>query len=376
MDEAGTVYGYAVAVDPRGRLRYGHVDGRTAEFHPLWLRERAPDPATTDPQTGQRLIEAADIPLDLAVTDACVENDGVRLSFSDGHSTVFSFAVLDEAISGRAEERRLWGRDLTPLPQADAQAVVTDDAALHAMLEALDRYGCVIVRGLAATEDGMSPVVDRIGPLRRTNWGGIADVKAIPSAYDLTMTARHLEKHADNPYRDPIPGYIFLHCIVNNAEGGDSEIADGFAVAERMRREHPEEFSILTTVRPRFRYVDETTHLEHEGPLIELGSSGEVFRVRYSNRTETVDALEPDVLDPYYRARARFHALINSPEMTVQFKLGPGDMIVMDNYRLLHGRRGYKLETGMRHLRQGYVDRDTLQSRRRILARSHKKAVS
>lgn len=353
-----------------GRLRLAAPDAGPAVFHPVWLRERAPDAGTTDPQTGQRLIEAADLPLDLAVTRAEVRGEAVTVAFSDGHVSDFPLDLLRAALRPPTQERRLWDGSLNPIPRADAAAVIGDDAALYEMLREVHVTGFVVVSGLAATEDGMQPLLDRIGPNRRTNWGGIADVKAIPSAYDLTMTARHLEKHADNPYRDPIPGFIFLHCIVNNADGGDSDIADGFAVAERLKRDHPEDFAVLTDVCPRYRYEDETTFLEHEGPLIELDAAGRLHRVRYSNRTERIDALDPGLLDRYYRARARFHALMNSPEMTVTFKLGPGDMIIMDNYRLLHGRRGYKLETGMRHLRQAYVDRDTMQSRRCVLART------
>ena len=36
-------------------------------------------------------------------------------------------------------------------------------------------------------------------------------------------------------------------------------------------------------------------------------------------------------------------------------------------YRLLHGRTAYQLEGGVRHMRQGYVDRDSTASRRQVL---------
>jgi len=41
--------------------------------------------------------------------------------------------------------------------------------------------------------------------------------------------------------------------------------------------------------------------------------------------------------------------------------------LMMDNYRLLHGRTGYTLATGSRHMRQCYLDRDAVGSRRRLL---------
>ena len=67
-------------------------------------------------------------------------------------------------------------------------------------------------------------------------------------------------------------------------------------------------------------------------------------------------------------ARAAFWKLIApSSPLTLRFRLQPGELLMMDNYRLLHGRTGYTLATGSRHMRQCYMDRDTVQSRRRLL---------
>jgi hypothetical protein len=50
----------------------------------------------------------------------------------------------------------------------------------------------------------------------------------------------------------------------------------------------------------------------------------------------------------------------------VRLKLDAGDMLIMDNYRLLHGRTAFQLEGGVRHMRQGYLDRDSVGSRQRV----------
>lgn len=353
-----------------GRRLTLRAANRERDFAALWLRERAPDDVTLDPQTGQRLIEAAQLPLDLAVTAARVDGAALDVRFSDGHRTTFKLGnLLDDrgAETWVAEGLTLWDATLEALPQTDFAAACHDDDALLAMLEALERYGFVKVGGVPVIEDGMQALIDRIGPLRRTNWGGIADVKSVANAYDLTMTQRGLEPHTDNPYRDPIPGYIWLHCLSNAAEGGDSTLTDGFMAALRLRDEAPEHFECLTRLSPTFRYSDATTDLESEGPLIELDSHGRLARVRYSNRTERVAAHDPALLETYYAARQHFYQLITSEALTVQLKLAPGEMLIMDNYRLLHGRTAYQLEGGVRHLRQGYVDRDSTASRRRVL---------
>ncbi|SDM53112.1 gamma-butyrobetaine dioxygenase [Franzmannia pantelleriensis] len=340
---------------------------QSQEFTALWLRERSPDPQTRDPRTGQRLIEAAELPLGLRLESADSVDHALRLHFSDGHRCEVPLQeLLDEAVD---PPQRLWDAASAPAPRADFATALSDDGALLAMLDALQRDGFVMVSGVPGEADGMRPLIDRIGPLRRTNWGGIADVKSVANAYDLTMTQRGLEPHTDNPYRDPIPGYIWLHCLTNAAEGGDSTLADGFMAARLLRERDPEAFDCLSRVRPGFRYRDDTTHLESEGPLIELDSQGEPMRVRYSNRTERVPALAPDVLDAYFAARRAFHELITGEELTLHLKLDPGQMLIIDNYRLLHGRRAYQLAGGVRHMRQGYVDRDSTASRRRVLRR-------
>ncbi|RTR06458.1 2-trimethylaminoethylphosphonate dioxygenase [Halomonas nitroreducens] len=359
-----------VRLSPDGQRLTLDLDTGPREFAALWLRERTPDAETLDPRTGQRLIEAAELPLDLAVEHAELDGETLALCFSDGQAARFPLAELraeDRPRETIAPGRTLWDAGLSEPPRADFATALADDTALLGMLEGLHRYGFVLVSGVPIDEDGMQALIDRIGPLRRTNWGGIADVKSVADAYDLTMTQRGLEPHTDNPYRDPIPGYIWLHCLTNAADGGDNTLVDGYRAAQVLAERGPAAFDCLTRVTPGFRYRDETTWLESEGPLIELDGQGRVIRVRYSNRTERVAALPTEELARYYAARRAFYELITSDELTVHLKLDPGQMLIMDNYRLLHGRRAYELAGGVRHLRQGYVDRDSTASRRLVL---------
>lgn len=44
----------------------------------------------------------------------------------------------------------------------------------------------------------------------------------------------------------------FLHCINQAKEGGESEVVDGFHMAEQLQREDPEAFQTLTSLRVDF----------------------------------------------------------------------------------------------------------------------------
>ena len=61
--------------------------------------------------------------------------------------------------------------------------------------------------------------------------------------------------------------------------------------------------------------------------------------------------------------------MLDSPEYRSQFKLAAGDLFIVDNLRVLHGRTGYAATSGERHLQGCYADRDGLRSRLAVLSR-------
>ena len=74
-------------------------------------------------------------------------------------------------------------------------------------------------------------------------------------------------------------------------------------------------------------------------------------------------------LDKYYSARKFLSDLYNSDEYRIEFKLMPGDLMMMDNHRLLHGRTSYDPNEGNRFLQGCYIDYDSSEGRLRHLIR-------
>ena len=246
---------------------------------------------------------------------------------------------------------------------------MSSNQVLRETLQTVGSRGVACVRGIPVEMDQLEYFAQRVGPVKETNWGRVTDVKNMPNPYDLTVTTRSLSAHADNPYRHPAPGYIFMHCIKNSASGGVSTLIDGFHAAEKLRKDDPEAFQDLTTIQPNFTHIDYSAILNDTGPLIQTDERGDITRIRFSNRTEQIPPLSPDILNRYYRARKAFARYIFSEEFTVNIKLTPGDGFIWDNYRILHGRTAFDESTGMRHMRHCYMDRDTLSSRFKCLLR-------
>jgi gamma-butyrobetaine dioxygenase len=357
-------------------LQIGWPDGFMHGFHPIWLRELSFEASEKDPATGHRLYEAAFLPLDQTIRRATTRGqDGLALEFSDGHCCGFDLDDLRVAAERTLPddlvgERILWDARSWRPAWRDCDSIAAAPAGLLAFFDDLAKFGVALVRGLPVEADGLPAVTDLIGPIRETNWGGLADVRSMANGYDLSMTARALEPHVDNPYRLPQPGYIFLHCLVNDAVGGETMLIDGFNVVARLERENPRHVATLCSTPINFSYRDDTAILEHYGHLIERRPDGRVSRVIFHNRSDQVVAADPTELTAYYAARRAYADLIWSPDMQATFKLAPGEAYVVDNYRILHGRRAFDAGGGERHLRQCYMDRDIVSSRQKVLLRS------
>ena len=358
------------------RLQLKEADGFSHTYNAIWLREATSHPEFRDPKTGHKLADGDLIPLDIRITAANVKNGGLDVAFSDGHATTYPLNDLRRAAEKPLSDdlegsKKLCDASLDPLPWHNLDDLKSCPQALLAALNDVGRLGFALVRGVPTRLDGVREFIDLIGPMRVTNNGTIQDVKAVPpeKAYDLSMTPRALEPHTDNPYRIPQPGYVLLHCLANDAEGGESGLTDGFYVAEQMRREHPGLFETLCNVPIVWRYADEQAILEDTSPFIDLALDGSIKHVRYHGRSDRVAAIDADTLDKFYKARRIFAGLINSDSIQIRFKLDPGEMYMVDNYRMIHSRKAFKLTTGSRHMRQAYFDRDVVQSRQKTLRR-------
>ncbi|HEY1725061.1 MAG TPA: TauD/TfdA family dioxygenase [Steroidobacteraceae bacterium] len=356
------------------QLSIEYADGRRHALHPLWLRERCQDAATLDLRTGQRLQDPSDFDLRLVVSAVSQSAPGrFQLRFSDGHEgEVCERELLTEAQLAPGDHDlpapKPWDAHL----QLDAAARWSDPASEPELLAWLTRFlehGFIIFSQVPTEPRAILRVATTFGFVRVTNFGELFEVRSTPQASDLAYTAVPLDAHTDNPYRWPVPGVQLLHCLVNETAGGLSTLVDGFAAAAALRELDPEAFGVLAHTAVRFRYRDADTELVASAAPIELDAAGRVQAIHFSPRLDFVPLQPPAALDRYYRARQTFDHLLRSPQFEIRFLLQPGELLMMDNRRLLHGRTGFDPAEGLRHLQGCYIDIDGPRSRYRVLRR-------
>ena len=128
-------------------------------------------------------------------------------------------------------------------------------------------------------------------------------------------------------------------------------------------------YKSLNEVKVRFKFTDKEGVLEDWSELIHLDDNRDVKQVRFSPRLDYVPVREKEKLDLYYKARKKLSELYNSKKYRIEFKLEPKDLLMMDNYRLLHGRTSYEASEGNRFLQGCYIDYDSTEGKLRHLKR-------
>jgi alpha-ketoglutarate-dependent taurine dioxygenase len=143
-----------------------------------------------------------------------------------------------------------------------------------------------------------------------------------------------LDLHTDGfAYGDRAPDVMALVCVQDGSEGGESFLTDGYAVLEHMDRALRR---FLTEVD-----VDQTEPgaRPNVAPTVLRLASGRVAvrQPLYAVPVQTSSDPFEDAMfiDQWKQLTAELSGIVP------RFRLEPGEALVVDNYRVLHGRDGY-----------------------------------
>jgi gamma-butyrobetaine dioxygenase len=366
--QAAEVTGRRVAVRWR--------EGGGAEFPFLWLRDNCRCAQCRHPGNGQRLLDTLDIPEDIAPKIVAAKGEALEIGWSDGHDSRYAADWLKahelspQARARRRPQHRIWGNEIAnDLPRADWNELDRSAEAERAFLARYHAYGFGLLDNVPVRSGMVVDAGNRFGHVRVTNYGAYFDVKSIPNPNNLAYTSVGLGVHTDNPYRDPSPGIQLLHCLEADAPGGESILVDGFKAAEDLRRDDPAAFERLSKLPQHFHFSDKNADLEADQRVIHTDHEGIVRSVHFNNRSAAPIDLPLEEIEGWYAAYRRFARLLRRPEGELRFRLAPGQLLMFQNDRVLHGRDGFDPNQGRRHLQGCYIDQDGILSRWRVLER-------
>lgn len=337
----------------------------------FWLRDHSEDAASLNQSTLQRQVDTFTLPHRPSPGDASFDNAGnVVVRWNDGSSDgLFSPARLARA-AGRdvaPTNQHLWtSGDFSPGTALPYDAVLTNDNALRDLLTRVRDVGFGLVAAVTRTPEGAADLAARIGPVRSSIFGTMWPLSSSVKAHDDTAyTNSYLEPHTDSTYCIDAPGLQLFVCLERDGSGGDSVLVDGFAIAEALRHQDPKAFETLTTVSVPGHYVEPGVHLTASRPPIRLDADGNVVQVSFNNYDRAPFRLPEPQMSEFYRAYGELHRRIVDRSGWFTVRLEPGDALVFDNWRCLHGRLEY---TGTRVFEGCYHNREDFESKLRVLS--------
>lgn len=367
----------AASIDGRV-VRVGFADGREREFHHQWLRHCCYCEQCGNPADGIRFNTVVSFDADIVAASVSATDADLSVVWPDGHESTFGADWLIHNAYDIDDRRRraswrptTWRSELADdfptVPWADASD--GGDGTMRAYTLLRD-YGIVRISELGTNPEMTERLAELMGPIHETTvYGRIYDVRAEPVAKLGAKTGMPQAPHIDDAFYYSQPGIDIFHCLVNTDEGGMSTYVDGFAIAASLETDEPDAYDALTTLPvAHIRRHPNEIELRNRGPLISLDEFGRPSGIRYFDRALAPLDVAPDQVDRLYNAIRSYNERMMSPEFVATIRVSPGDGVLIDNHRVMHGRTGFDPSLG-RHIRLCHVPRDEFHGRLRELSR-------
>ena len=318
-------------------------DGNTSDYNFLWLRDNCP--SEIHPTARERTFNLLTVSESIHPKSFTIsEDNSLSIKWSEGdHSSNYSYEWLRKncyTLKNSAPYKtpyQLWDQSIQnniEKIQIDCDEIMSSDEGVTKYLEQLHYYGISLVQNAPTSKKSAEDVLKKISHFRETFFETPFEVINIPNPNNSAYTALGLRNHLDLPYFEIPPGYQFLHCLVNEADGGESVALDGFKVASFIQKEFPEYFKILTETHVKFcnrDYTQNTTRI-HYSPLITLTKDNDFNIIRFSVAYMSIMDCSPDKMDLFYKAYRKFAELLHDKRFTINFRLTAGDIFSFNNW--------------------------------------------
>ncbi|KAK7953307.1 Trimethyllysine dioxygenase [Apiospora saccharicola] len=261
-------------------------------------------------------------------------------------------------------------------PSVSSQDLASNEARTVAQLtDAIRRLGFVFVTGVPfETGEATEKLLEKIAFIRQTHYGGFYDFIPDLAMADTAYTNLALGAHTDTTYFSDPAGLQAFHLLSHSDPtakdgkgtlGGQSLLVDGFYAASILKKEDPKAFEILSKVKlPWHASGNEgiTISPDKMYPVLEVDEkTGEMHRLRWNNDDRGVVPFDgPFSPTEWYEAARKWHSILTRKDVEYWVQLEPGNLLIFENWRVLHGRSAF---TGVRRMCGGYINRDDFISR-------------
>ncbi|RMZ92131.1 hypothetical protein DV736_g601, partial [Chaetothyriales sp. CBS 134916] len=389
--------------------------GQAVRYPSFWLRDHCPCSECSHPDTKQRQLDTFTLDPSVKAINTTTSDSGVKIAWSgpSNHESYFDWSWLQQHTpfptpattpTARHQRTREWKHcsPSSPLPTTEFSSVIssspeTSGSGLKQVLSQIQAYGFSFITSAPPTPAATESLLNAIGPIRHTHYGGFWDFTSEVNPIDTAYTNDYLPAHTDNTYFTDPAGLQMFHLLSHvpattadpqlgdyvDGLGGESIFVDGFAAASHLYNIDRKAYHFLSTI-PIVSHASGSS----AGSFINasLHSAGNPVFTHHHSTSASTSQLSPENLTcirwnnldrspltqfpshqsllQWYKAAKLWAEILESNEFEITVPLKPGGPMVFDNWRVLHGRKGF---AGKRRVCGGYVGVDDWKARGRAL---------
>lgn len=330
-----------------------------------WLRDACICDKCVDPSSGQKRFATMDIPEQLPIEGVFVGDDGS-----------LSIQWKDDFLTGDTHTsrypRRIWvpttpwdrGRLEKLKPHYHYDDFMAGNTGYREAMWTLQQYGIIFLHHVPNAETTVEELAGKLGSLQETFYGRTWDVRSKPNAENVAYTNSYLGLHQDLLYMDNVPRLQILHCLENTCVGGESLFADSRCITKEMEQLYPDFYDVLRRYPLTYHYFRNGHNFTRSWPVIQ--DNGDMrwsppfqLPAQPINMSDMGEALYAQWL----KAVRKMKPLFEDEYKIYETKMQPGECVIFDNRRILHGRREFDVNSGSRWLKGTYVDNDSYSKR-------------
>ena len=334
-------------------------------FLNIWLRDHARDEDSWDHRSNQRKIFTAKLDPKLHIKKAILKDNGksVDILWSDLKKPInytSNFFLENSNKSQKINNNiKIWDKkDIGEEIYTDFQNTITNDG-FKEFLEKLYKFGFVVIQNCKTEMSTVEKIANKIGYVRESIFGGLWSFESNNDMADSAYTQDELRPHTDSTYSNDAPGLQLLLCCHYEATGGESIMVDGFKIAEKIYKENRDLYTLLSEIEVTGQYIGDGVFLEAKRPIFKLNSNKELVQVSFNNYDRAAFRMDDEKTLKFYDAIREFDLIANNREYQWRHILKPGELLIFNNWRILHGRGSFK---GDRKMSGCYINKEDFDS--------------
>lgn len=248
---------------------------------------------------------------------------------------------------------KLWLDQLLPFGlviRSDSPiADLTDIETLH-LKKKLDEHRVLVLRGFAPLSGNAFPeYCQKFGEILEWEFGSVNHLQVNPDARNYLYTNHHVPFHWDGAFLPQAPHYIFFHCDLAppTGSGGETLFCDTTRVLGNASTEYQERWKDIVIT-----YT--TEKVVHYGgtftsPMVVKHPLNNTVTLRYAEPVSDINPVELVIHNLSDEEQAEFIQDMNDrltdKRHCYSHQWENGDVVIADNFTLLHGRRAFEQGT-------------------------------